>query len=498
MKKILLLSICLMSAIMMQADTFKFTTPEGYSFFCRITDAVNKKVEIDQDPSLDIYSTESVPHIAHVHIPGTVTHNGDVYTVTKINQFGIALINTDTLTFGDDIDMGWQPILGGSKGKIKNLYFPKNLTIVPNNFGWYMSYVNGSVETVWLHPGIKKIDFSALCKIKHLKDFANSNIEEIETFGLGVFGVSELIPDLAVLPQTIRILRRNCFGTSAMPLNKLVIPLSMEEIDGGVYDISGDVYISHMSPFTIEDNAPFGSQSTLKVHVPVDRSATFAATEKWSAYAEKYYEDVTIGPNGYRSYYLENENFEVPTGCTAYIITGVTQRGTSGIGDATVVSFPAGSLIPKKTGFILEGTPNTTIAYRAAVSGTEVNVAGNLLVGTAAEQEFSGAGYKYYLFGKGAQGQGFYHQGTRNGNSMRLGAHHAGLRLPAGSGDFAPIRGFFVDFEAAKQNTVTAISSPTAQTGEAQSAIIYDLQGRRVVSPTRGIYIVNGKKTVIK
>lgn len=497
MKKILLLSICLMSAIMMQADTlFKFTTPEGYSFFCRITDAVNKKVEIDRDPSLDMYSTESIPHIAHVHIPGTVTHNGDVYTVTKINQFGIALINTDTLTFGDDIDMGWQPILGGNKGKIKNLYFPKNLTRVPDNFGWYIN--NNQVETVWINPALKSIESFSLWGIKHFKDFANSHIEEIKSYAFLVGQVPDLLPDLAVLPQTIRILEDGCFGYQVMALNKLVIPLSMEKIGRGVYDISGDVYISHTSPFTIEDNAPFGSQSTLKVHVPVDRSATFAATEKWSAYAEKYYEDVTIGPNGYRSYYLENENFEVPTGCTAYIITGVTQRGTSGIGDATVVSFPAGSLIPKKTGFILEGTPNTTIAYRAAVSGTEVNVAGNLLVGTAAEQEFSGAGYKYYLFGKGAQGQGFYHQGTRNGNSMRLGAHHAGLRLPAGSGDFAPIRGFFVDFEAAKQNTVTAISSPTAQTGEAQSAIIYDLQGRRVVSPTRGIYIVNGKKTVIK
>ena len=35
-------------------------------------------------------------------------------------------------------------------------------------------------------------------------------------------------------------------------------------------------------------------------------------------------------------------------------------------------------------------------------------------------------------------------------------------------------------------------------TGNRQQTIVYDLQGRRVENPTKGIYIVNGKKTVIK
>lgn len=37
-----------------------------------------------------------------------------------------------------------------------------------------------------------------------------------------------------------------------------------------------------------------------------------------------------------------------------------------------------------------------------------------------------------------------------------------------------------------------------ASTGNRQQTIVYDLQGRRVENPTKGIYIVNGKKTVIK
>ena len=207
-----------------------------------------------------------------------------------------------------------------------------------------------------------------------------------------------------------------------------------------------------------------------------------------------YYEELKIGPNGYTSYYLEHENFEVPTGSTAYIIKGATNR-LNHTGDAVVEAFPAGSIIPKQTGFILSGTPGSTVAYRACVDGPEVDVTGNLLVGTATEQEFSGAGYRYYIFGNGSEGQGFYHQGTRKGNSMKVDAHRAGLKLPTTG--FSPDKPFVFNFEEAVRNTVTGISTVKTES-TAKDAPIYNLQGCRVTNPTNGIYIVNGKKILIK
>ena len=207
-----------------------------------------------------------------------------------------------------------------------------------------------------------------------------------------------------------------------------------------------------------------------------------------------YYEELKIGPNGYTSYYLEHENFEVPTGSTAYIIKGATNR-LNHTGDAVVEAFPAGSIIPKQTGFILSGTPGSTVAYRACVDGPEVDVTGNLLVGTATEQEFSGAGYKYYIFGNGSEGQGFYHQGTRKGNSMKVGAHRAGLKLPTTG--FSPAKQFIFNFEEAARNAVTGIATVKTESA-AKDAPIYNLQGCRVTNPTNGIYIVNGKKVLIK
>ena len=37
----------------------------------------------------------------------------------------------------------------------------------------------------------------------------------------------------------------------------------------------------------------------------------------WSNYNGKFYESIDINATGYISLYLENENFLVPTGCTA-------------------------------------------------------------------------------------------------------------------------------------------------------------------------------------
>ena len=54
-----------------------------------------------------------------------------------------------------------------------------------------------------------------------------------------------------------------------------------------------------------------------------------------------------------------------------------------------------------------------------------------------------------------------------------------------------------IDFNGEEGDITTGIDNPES-TNDNQEPVIYDLQGRRVVNPTKGIYIVNGKKTVIK
>ena len=494
MKKFLLFLFVLLSTEVVLAQTttpFLVTTAEGVPLYFQVSDAVNKKVEMVAKPGAPS-TYPSMMHYDKVIIPATVVHDGETYTVDKLGYLSLQYIETDSLYIPDDCKLGWQPF---RNIKIKRLIMPKNLTVFPNNCLW----LAWDIEELWINSKLKRIESfstwtSSTSSIKRLRGFASSNIEEIQNMSFYVLSTStDLINDLSILPQAIRTIAQGAFFPSGLPLNKLTIPLSMENLGGGNYNISGDVYVSHTTPFTLGNNA-FGTQSTLKVHVPVDRSFAFKPEAGWSEYADKIVEELKIGPNGYTSYYLENENFEVPAGCTAYIIKNVTQQGSTNFGKTTDVAIAAGSVIPKQTGFILKGTAGSTVYYRAGLTGvTEVDVTGNLLVGTAVEKEFNGAGYKYYLFGKGAVGQGFYYQTGRDGNSIKLPAHRAGLKLSASGPDFAPAKELIFNFDDATTTGVNTVQPSV----EKKKDVIYDLQGRRVTNPSRGIYIVNGKKVVI-
>ena len=250
-------------------------------------------------------------------------------------------------------------------------------------------------------------------------------------------------------------------------------------------------------------NSGLGVSSTILEKIVVPADATYAYENStapgtggaaWSDNIGNYREEVNIGATGYTTYYLENENFLVPAGCTAYIITGITPSGSIMTPDqAQVTAFTAGKIIPKQTGFILQGAANSKIEYQANVTGTEESVTGNLLVGTATEREFSSAGDKYYVLANGDEGIGFYKQGTREGASIKLKAHRAGLRLAEA---IAPAKGFTIDFDAARKEAETTGIRTVKPTTPAKEDVIYDLQGRRVMNPGRGIYIVNGKKVV--
>lgn len=495
MKKFLLFLFVLLSTEVVLAQTpttFLVTTAEGVPLYFRVTDVVNKKVEMVDKPGA-LSPSPSIIHYDKVIIPETVSHNGETYTVDKLGWSSLQYVETDSLFIPDNCKLGFQSFRAI---KLKRLIMPKNLTVFPNNCLWNTA---GTVDELWINSKLKRIEsFSTWApssrSIKRLRGFASSNIEEIQNMSFYFSSTSiDLINDLSILPQAIRTIAQGAFFPSGLPLNKLTIPLSMENLGGGNYNISGDVYVSHTTPFTLGNNA-FGTQSTLKVHVPVDRSFAFKPEAGWSEYADKIVEELKIGPNGYTSYYLENENFEVPAGCTAYIIKNVTQQGTTNFGKTTDVAIAAGSVIPKQTGFILKGTAGSTVYYRAGLIGvTEVDVTGNLLVGTAVEKEFNGAGYKYYLFGKGAVGQGFYYQTGRDGNSIKLPAHRAGLKLSTSGPDFAPAKELIFNFDDAKTTGINNVQS----VAEKKNDVIYDLQGRRVTNPSRGIYIVNGKKVVI-
>ena len=316
-----------------------------------------------------------------------------------------------------------------------------------------------------------------------------------------------------ILPDNLEQLKWQPF-IHLPSMKRIVIPSSLKYHNGiifqfGLGGVSGvpmeEIYILPTEvPVNTFSDAPFPYPSfnmdltNVKVFLPTDYSKVYKSRVDWKMNAfgntpVPYVEKLDIGATGYTSYFLNNENFEVPAGCTAYIVTGVTHDTTAPFyRRAKVKAFGPGKLLPKQTGFILKATPNSTVSYRAYVDGVEEDVTGNLLVGTATGEEFSVSGNRYFVLANGDDGMGFYKQGVRNGTSIKLPAHRAGLCLPS---SVSSAKGIIVDFDSTIDGTATEIGS--AQTVDTEkNEKLYDLQGRRTEHPSHGIYIVNRKKIV--
>lgn len=113
---------------------------------------------------------------------------------------------------------------------------------------------------------------------------------------------------------------------------------------------------------------------------------------------------------------------------------------------------------------------------------------GNSLWGTSSRITNPDPGNVYVLGNKESAGVAFYKlksTGTIRANKAYLKANNS-----------AAANAFFnFDFDA----TATGVDSINAQENEENAEVkIYDLQGRRVANPGKGIYIVNGKKVLMK
>ena len=451
---LLIFSLIVIFTTKAQSPTEFTQNINGVTITYKIIDQANRHVEVSAQSG----GAFTPPQLT---FPEAVYKSGETqpYTITKIAG-GI---------FNGTLGQGWT----ASDGTV-TITFPSSL----EEIGW-MAFAHAY--------DVKEVDLSKCTKLKKLEglNFHRGKItklslpEGLEKIGEHVFDDNKLVS--VDIPSTVKVMNGGAFGQNPMlkivNLRKVpVVPISDLSIGFG-------------------DSSPLeGADPNLKIYVNTDLTGLYATARGWSDEAGKYIEAIDMNTTGYASLYLENENFEVPAGCTAYIITGVTPSGSPTTPDQAVVkAFGAGKIIPKQTGFILQGAPNTTIEYRAAVTGAEENVSGNMLIGTATTQEFSSAGNKYYILANGGEGIGFYKQGTRDGASIKLAAHRAGLCLPDA---IAPAKGFIVDFEAARSAGQTTGLRNIGTTKTSGEDIIYDLQGRRITHPTHGIYIINGKKVL--
>ena len=148
--------------------------------------------------------------------------------------------------------------------------------------------------------------------------------------------------------------------------------------------------------------------------------------------------------------------------------------------DGSKVTLTPVENVPANTGVVLKGAANT---YNIPVIASSSTAKGDLKGSATAAKTFDESYNYYYLAMIGANAQ------FKKLTSGSIAAGKAYLQLDKAT----PARELSVSFE----EDVTAISSVELSQDKMQNEF-FDLQGRRVAQPTKGLYIVNGKKVIIK
>ncbi len=189
--------------------------------------------------------------------------------------------------------------------------------------------------------------------------------------------------------------------------------------------------------------------------------------------------DVTIGTYGWATFVSDQIlNFK-GSAVKAYIVTGHTDKVLN-------VTQMTGE-VPANTPLLLNADAANTYAISVAASTTTV-VSGNLLVaGTGAAVSAESGKTKYVL-------------GVSGGKAAFMKISATAATVPEGKAYLqfnetidAPFMNFFFD-EDAQTTGVNDVRSKM----EEGSKEYYNLNGQRVAQPTKGLYIVNGKKVLVK
>ena len=141
-------------------------------------------------------------------------------------------------------------------------------------------------------------------------------------------------------------------------------------------------------------------------------------------------------------------------------------------------------VVPANTGIYLEGAEGT---YEIPIASENDNIqAGdNVLEGVIEETQVDAP---IYVLMNESNGVGFY----KTKNTFTVGAHTAyipGSAVPTG------VKALNIN---SSDDPTTAIRGISNDAVAGKDAVIYNLAGQRVTAPTKGIYIVNGKKVMVK
>lgn len=278
-----------------------------------------------------------------------------------------------------------------------------------------------------------------------------------------------------------------CFG-----LRTIDIPESVTSIGGyafaDCYSLASIVCNAAIPPTVSSFTTFMGVDESIPVYVPASSVEDYRNAAYWSEFTNIQAISTAITVNQYGS----------GTYCSAYAldfseVAGMKAYAATGYNTATgVVTLTRVMTTQPGEGLFIEGEPGS---YKVPILESSDDNTLNMLVGTLVSTTVNATdgnyvNYKYTV--KAGDAEPMFYPFA---DGSTLSANRAYLQIPKAwlpaVSEARAIRLRFVE------GATTDIEEPEFA-DDSQSAIVYDLHGHRVENPTAGVYIVNGKKVVIK
>lgn len=362
--------------------------------------------------------------------------------------------------------------------KLTSVEIPNSVT----NIGMGAFYNCTSLTSIDIPNSVTTIGKYAFSNCTSLTsvDIPNS----VTTIKEYTFSWCENLPSVTI-PNSVETIETRAFyscyrlmnisiGSSVSSIGELALATGCT-LDGLIMTVGMETPVS-VGQLDLPNNKSYGT-----LYVPVGCKAAYEAADYWKNFGTivEMGNDITISSAGMGTFCSTHPlDFSGTDDIKAYIVSAFKPSS----GEVTLTRITD---VPANTGIVVKGDANNySIPW-----GAGTTVVANLLVGVTEDTQLNkvDGDYTNYILAKKSDNLGFY--AVTDGSTLSAGKAYLPLptnQLPAGARQMTMI---FDD----ETTGIQQIQSDVKSNGD-----YYDLQGRRVSTPTRGLYIVNGKKVVIK